>query len=57
MNGQCLGSVTMQNLYSRLAPYLLTLIEFLLATGRGSIDFILFSKTLPQGSACRVSHD
>lgn len=40
MNGQCLGTVTMQNLYSLLAPWLLTLIEtFLLIAARGLILF------------------
>jgi hypothetical protein len=45
MNGQCLGSVTMQNLYSRIAPYLLTLIEFLLVVASGTL--ILFSSRGP----------
>lgn len=45
MNGQCLGSVTMQNLYSRLAPSLLTLIELLLLGAAGAL--ILFSSRNP----------
>ena len=41
MNGLCLGSVTMQNLYSLLAPWLLTLIEAFLLIAAGGL--ILFS--------------
>jgi hypothetical protein len=41
-------SVTMQNLYSRLAPYLLTLIEFLLVVAAGAL--ILFSPRSPSRS-------
>ncbi|MGB7600411.1 MAG: hypothetical protein WBM24_08910 [Candidatus Sulfotelmatobacter sp.] len=42
------GSVTMQNLYARLAPYLLTLIEFLLVVAAGALIF--FSSRSPSGN-------